>query len=117
MGIIIKRTFAHSNFQMGRLTYIIISFLMLNIFALYNYNAELVPLVCRQNTLAYHNTVKLLQVVDLEEDIDVDFVGLELDLDKSLKSFSFVEAIISHYRNNSKSFILFEADASPPLFS
>ncbi len=100
---------------MSRLTYIIISFLMLNFFAVYDYNTEIVQLVCRQNTLSYPNTIKVLQVIDVEEDVSVGFVGFELNIAQIPKSFLFTEDCNSQYQKNSRRFILFVADASPPL--
>ncbi len=115
MGIIINCTFAHSILKMGRLIYIIISFLFLNIFVVLEYNTEVVQLVCRQNSLSYCKAKVYQLVAALEED-DIENLNSDFDFCKRETVCAVELNFRPQFNKKYNSFILFEADASPPLY-
>ncbi|MCW3786511.1 hypothetical protein [Plebeiibacterium sediminum] len=76
-------------------------------------NTTVVQVICRQSTHAYCSAKVLHIVADLEED---DYLCADFDLCKNEPTITFDFGFESPFNKNFSSFILFEADVSPPLY-
>ncbi len=102
---------------MGRLIYIIISILLLNVFAVFDYDTQNAQLDCSKKTHSYYNDDKITQTIDIELEDDFLFVNFEFDFNQPVKTFLFERIDTAHIAPSINKFILFEADASPPLYT
>ncbi len=99
---------------MDRLVYIIISFLFLNLFFALEYNAEVSQLICRQNTHACCGPQVLQLVANLND--ENDYLCTDFDLCNNEPNVALDFGFEYPINKNFNSFILFEADVSPPLY-